>query len=541
VAQLADENTREPDAIARERRLRAMLNAPIQAIPSGYGSIPASPGPPATPRRAVPEAALPAWVQARLAAERRRQEELAALEAPRVQVRPTPRAASGAAPGSLADDAALQDPRTRAQRLREILDAPMQGIGAGIGTIRDPSPPRPEPPPAPQERPRTSEAERRRQEQRVWDVAFADPRLSAGGVGEPSGPERDRWDQRVWDVAFADPPERPERRIRVSYPTLPREIYVPTLDGLLDPDRADESALERFRDGVADAVDAAAGAAGDGAEHVLGGFGSWVEDLASSGARRLDEFGDDLATAADYLGTPAISRTAHELRVLEDETSRFLENLGAEIDREFDRGGAWVNTMIDHGLGAALEYAITNPNPADWLAGDPRDLVQIIEHDRAFAGSATNGNELNQALGIGVAAASSCNERTELGNGIVLYENCRAGVAEEFLEDQRRSAFTVGNFIFVRDSLDLTQDDDLDLLFEEIAHVHQYAKYGAGFFLEYLGAQSGGYRNNQFEVDAKAAAIEMRRWWSLQQALKQAAPSPPPPVPRPVPAPTPTP
>jgi hypothetical protein len=139
----------------------------------------------------VPEATLPAWVQARLAAERRRQEELAALEAPRVQLRPPPPPPTRPSSGSLADDAALHDPRTRAQRLREILDAPMQGIGAGIGTIHDPTPPRPAS--APQEAPRTSEAERRRQEQRVWDVAFGPRELT-------------REEERTWDVAFADRP-----------------------------------------------------------------------------------------------------------------------------------------------------------------------------------------------------------------------------------------------------------------------------------------------------------------------------------------------
>jgi hypothetical protein len=558
MAQLADENTREPDAIARERRLRAMLNAPIQAIPSGYGSIPASPGAPATPRRAMPEATLPAWVQARLAAERRRQEELAALGAPRVQLRPPPPPTRPSS-GSLADDAALHDPRTRTQRLREILDAPTQGIGAGIGTIHDPTPPRPAS--APQEAPRTSEAERRRQEQRVWDVAFgpreptreeertwdvafADPPRSlaaAEEIPQRSEAERRRLDQRVWDLAFVDPPQRAERRIGLWYPTLPREIFVPTLDGLLDPDRPDESALERVRDGFGDTVDGAAGAVGDVVEGALGGLGSWLGDRASGAARRLDDFGEDVTTVARYVDIPGVSRAAHEFRALEDETSRFLEGFGVEIEREFDEGGVWLNAVFDHGLGGTLEYAITNPNPADWLVGDPRDLVQIVKHDGEFPASATNGNQLNQALGMSVAATSSCNERTELGGGIVLYENCRAGVAEEFLEDQGRRAVTVGNFIFVRDSLDLTTNDDLDILFEEIAHVQQYGEYGAGFLIEYFGGSDQGYAKNQFEIDAKAAAIQMRRWWHLQHATNQAAPSPPPRVPRPVPAPTPTP
>ena len=205
MPQLADEYTREPEAIARERRLRAMLNAPIQAIPSGYGSVPA---PPATPRSAggaVPRTALPAWVQARLdaqEAERRRQAELAAVEAaPRVQVRPPapappppagPRSATvKPSSGSLADDAALHDPRTRAQRLREILDAPMQGIGAGIGTYADPTP-----------QPRPVASLTREQEEALFEPALRQERQAARDEG-PSAYNALRSEQQLWEVGLA--------------------------------------------------------------------------------------------------------------------------------------------------------------------------------------------------------------------------------------------------------------------------------------------------------------------------------------------------
>jgi hypothetical protein len=123
----------------------------------------------------------------------------------------------------------------------------------------------------------------------------------------------------------------------------------------------------------------------------------------------------------------------------------------------------------------------------------------------------------------------------------VLYENCTAGVADEFLENVGQSGVTVGNFIFIDRGLDLSTDKDLKFLFHEIAHVHQYAVEGGSFLSKY-GKESAanGYDRNRYEVDARQAADEMLAWYRLNQSIQPASSTSPvaPPVPRPTPSPS---
>ena len=133
MALLADEYTRAPNS--REARLRAMLNAPIQGIAPGVGSLPPV-------GRPVKRSALPPWVQAKLKQEEaarraakpperlfdilRRQDEADA--APRVS-------STAPARDEVVEAASQRGTPEYWARLRAMLDAPIQGIPSGYGSF----------------------------------------------------------------------------------------------------------------------------------------------------------------------------------------------------------------------------------------------------------------------------------------------------------------------------------------------------------------------------------------------------------------------
>ena len=326
------------------------------------------------------------------------------------------------------------------------------------------------------------------------------------------------------------------------YQTMPTAVLVPRIDGLLDPDRADESLLEVGKRAIGDLVDAAAGELGGLLEAGLGASGAWLNDRLVQWGESVEDVADQAAGFVEFLGQPGF---ADDIDAFGDRFEQRATTFGSHVEQGLAQGGDWANAAVAYGLGGTLEFLINHPNPREIVARNVADVDQMWLHQQKFPGVEANGHWRNQMLGLTIAEFSTCNERTVLDGGIVLYENCGAGVADEFFEHADVRALTMGNFIFVRDSFDLTNANDVEVLFEEIAHVHQYAIYGDSFLPEYLDElDRNGYALNQFELDAKAAAKEMLHWWQQRQAAAAAplAPaSPPPAPPRPEPAPTPTP